>query len=113
VELLNERAQLAADVGRVKGEADSPVLRIEREAEVVRKVAGVSQGPLSAAALANVFREIMSACRALERPLTVAFLGPAGTFLGNGDAQAVRHQRDWAALRNARRGIPRDRSWRC
>ncbi len=80
VELLNERARLAAEVGRVKGEVDSPVLRTEREAEVVRKVTGVSQGPLPAAALGNVFREIMSACRALERPLTVAFLGPAGTF---------------------------------
>ena len=80
VELLNERARLAAEVGRVKGELDAPVLRTEREAEVVRKVTGASQGPLPAAALGNVFREIMSACRALERPLTVAFLGPAGTF---------------------------------
>jgi chorismate mutase/prephenate dehydratase len=59
---------------------DAPVLRTEREAEVVRKVAAASRGPLAATALANVFREIMSACRALERPLTVAFLGPAGTF---------------------------------
>jgi len=80
VELLNERARLASEVGRVKGEADAPVLRTEREAEVLRKVAAVSSGPLTADALANVFREIMSACRALERPLTVAFLGPAGTF---------------------------------
>jgi chorismate mutase/prephenate dehydratase len=80
VRLLNERARVAAEVGRVKGEVDAPVLRTEREAEVVRKVAAASQGPLAATALANVFREIMSACRALERPLTVAFLGPAGTF---------------------------------
>jgi chorismate mutase/prephenate dehydratase len=80
VELLNERARLAAEVGRVKGEVDAPVLRTEREAEVVRKVTTVSHGPLPAMALANVFREIMSACRALERPLTVAFLGPSGTF---------------------------------
>jgi len=80
VELLNERARLAAEVGRLKGEVDSPVLRTEREAEVVRKVTSVSKGPLPAAALGNVFREIMSACRALERPLTVAFLGPSGTF---------------------------------
>jgi chorismate mutase/prephenate dehydratase len=80
VELLNERARLASEVGRVKGEVDAPVLRTEREADVVRKVAAASQGPLPAASLANVFREIMSACRALERPLSVAFLGPAGTF---------------------------------
>lgn len=80
VELLNERARLASEVGRLKGEVDAPVLRTEREAEVLRKVGQLSKGPLMAAPLANVFREIMSACRALERPLTVAFLGPAGTF---------------------------------
>jgi chorismate mutase/prephenate dehydratase len=80
VELLNERARLASDVGKLKGEVDAPVLRTEREAEVLRKVAALSRGPLLAEPLANVFREIMSACRALERPLTVAFLGPAGTF---------------------------------
>lgn len=80
VELLNERARLAAEVGRVKGEVDAPVLRTEREAEVLRKVTGLSRGPLTAEPLSNVFREIMSACRALERPLTVAFLGPTGTF---------------------------------
>ena len=74
VELLNERARLASEVGRLKGEVDAPVLRTEREAEVVRKVAAASRGPLSAAALANVFREIMSACRALERPLTVKYI---------------------------------------
>jgi chorismate mutase/prephenate dehydratase len=80
VELLNERARLATDVGRIKHEAGAPVFRPEREAEVLRKVAAKSSGPLGEAALSNVFREVMSACRALERNLTVAFLGPAGTF---------------------------------
>jgi len=80
VELLNERARLALEVGRLKGEVDAPVLRTEREAEVLRKVTTQSQGPLAAGPLANVYREIMSACRALERPTTVAFLGPSGTF---------------------------------
>jgi chorismate mutase/prephenate dehydratase len=80
VALLNERARLAAEVGRLKGAVDAPVLRTEREAEVVRKVTAASAGPLPAASLANVFREVMSACRAVERPTTVAFLGPAGTF---------------------------------
>lgn len=80
VDLLNERARLASDVGRLKGEVDAPVLRTEREAEVLRKVVSLSKGPLPATSLSNVYREIMSACRALERPTTVAFLGPAGTF---------------------------------
>jgi chorismate mutase/prephenate dehydratase len=80
VELLNERARLAADVGGIKHESGAPVFRPEREAEVLRNAAARSRGPLGEAALANVFREVMSACRALERPLTVAYLGPPGTF---------------------------------
>ncbi|MDH5208348.1 MAG: prephenate dehydratase [Burkholderiaceae bacterium] len=80
VQLLNERARTAAEVGRIKHEVGAPVFRPEREAEVLRKVAAKSAGPLGEAALSNVFREVMSACRALERPLTIAFLGPVGTF---------------------------------
>jgi chorismate mutase/prephenate dehydratase len=80
VELLNERARVAAEVGRIKHEVGAPVFRPEREAEVLRKVAARSAGPLGETALSNVFREVMSACRALERPLTVAYLGPPGTF---------------------------------
>ena len=76
VELLNARARLAQQVGRAKHDAGAPVFRPEREAEVPRKVAASTAGPLGEAALGNVFREVMSACRALERPLTVAFLGP-------------------------------------
>src|SRR5512145_34896 len=80
VELLNERARVASEVGRIKHEVGAPVFRPEREAEVLRKVAEKSAGPLGEAALTNVFREVMSACRALERELTVAYLGPPGTF---------------------------------
>lgn len=80
VQLLNERARLATEVGHIKHAVGAPVFRPEREAEVLRNVAAKSAGPLEEAALSNVFREVMSACRALERPLTVAFLGPAGTF---------------------------------
>lgn len=80
VELLNERARLAQEVGRVKQSANAPVYRPEREAEVLRKVASFNGGPLTDAALTGVYREVISACRAVERPLHVAYLGPAGTF---------------------------------
>ncbi len=80
VELVNQRAELAAEVGRVKLASGAPVYRPEREAEVLRAVAALARGPLTAAALEPIFREIISACRALERPVAVAFLGPAGTF---------------------------------
>ncbi|HXF47391.1 MAG TPA: prephenate dehydratase [Burkholderiaceae bacterium] len=80
VELLNERARLAQEVGRLKRDGAAPVYRPEREAEVLRRVAAINSGPLSEAALLGVYREVISACRALERPLRVAYLGPPGTF---------------------------------
>lgn len=80
VALLSERARLAQEVGRVKATAEAQVYRPEREAQVLRNVAAANPGPLPQAALEAIFREVMSACRALERRLRVAFLGPAGTF---------------------------------
>lgn len=80
VDLLNERARLAIEVGRIKHEAGAPVYRPEREAEVLRKIAGINPGPLTEQGVTGIWREVMAACRALERPVTVAFLGPTGTF---------------------------------
>lgn len=80
VELLNQRAELARQVGQIKQATGAPVFRPEREAEVLRKVVARSHGPLPDAGMSAVFREIMSACRALERPVAIAYLGPAGTF---------------------------------
>lgn len=75
--LLNQRAQLARAVGSLKvGQAYRP----EREAQVLRRVKEMNEGPLSGETAAFLFREIMSACLALERPITVAYLGPQGTF---------------------------------
>jgi len=78
--LLNQRARVAQDVGHVKAETNAPVFRPEREAQVLRGVAERNPGPLAGRDLQTIFREIMSACRALERRVTVAYLGPAGTF---------------------------------
>ncbi len=74
---LNARAELARKVGSLKvGQAYRP----EREAEVLRRMKELNTGPLPAEVVARLFREIMSACLALERPITVAYLGPQGTF---------------------------------
>ncbi|MFC5472726.1 prephenate dehydratase [Paraherbaspirillum soli] len=78
--LLNRRAQIAQQVGHVKAETDAPVFRPEREAQVLLKVAERNPGPLQGSDVQTIFREVMSACRALERRVTVAYLGPAGTF---------------------------------
>src|SRR6266702_1556661 len=76
--LLNERANHAASIGKLK--ANGGAYRPEREAEVLRRVAGANRGPLSDEALLRMFTEIVSGCRSLEQPLAIAFLGPAGTF---------------------------------
>ena len=76
--LLNERASHARSIGELKGGA--PAYRPEREADVLRHVSAVGNGPLSPERVAAIFSEIMSACRALEQPMAVAYLGPEGTF---------------------------------
>src|SRR5207245_8283206 len=76
--LLNERAARAAAIGKLK--ANGGAYRPEREAEVLRRIALANRGPLANDALVRLFTEIISACRALEQPLSVAYLGPQGTF---------------------------------
>lgn len=80
LELLNHRARIAQEVGHIKAETNAPVFRPEREAQVLRNVAQRNPGPLDSTDVQTIFREIMSSCRALERRVVVAYLGPAGTF---------------------------------
>lgn len=77
VKLLSERSRLAQRIGTLKQGA---VYRPEREAQVLRRVKSLNRGPLSGPALTRLFTEIMSACRALEDQMTIAYLGPEGTF---------------------------------
>ncbi|MBI5259998.1 MAG: prephenate dehydratase [Burkholderiales bacterium] len=78
--LLNRRAGLALEVGEIKKREGSVVFRPEREAQVIDGLKAVNTGPLRSESVAPIWREIMSACRALETPTRVAYLGPAGTF---------------------------------
>lgn len=78
--LLNERAELAKKIAEVKRKKGSPVYVQSREIEILKNVARKNAGPLTAEALAGVFREIFSATRSVEKELKVACLGPEGTF---------------------------------
>jgi len=80
VELLNQRARVASDVGRLKAGQDRDFHVPSREREVHERVARMNQGPLPEEALHSIFREIMSACLSLESPLKVAYMGPKATF---------------------------------
>ncbi|MDO1510377.1 MULTISPECIES: prephenate dehydratase [unclassified Neisseria] len=76
--LLNQRAGHARAIGELKG--TGTVYRPEREAAVLNRIQNLNHGPLPNEAVARLFREIMSECLAVERPLTISYLGPAGTF---------------------------------
>lgn len=88
--LIGERARCAQRVGAIKQALGdhSNFYRPEREAQVLRRVIERNRGPLSDEEIARLFREIMSACLALEEPLRIAFLGPEGTFT---QAAALKH----------------------
>ena len=81
--LLNRRAELARAVGISKHASGHIVdyYRPEREAEVLRMaLARNRNGSLRDEEILRLFREIMSACLAQEKPLKVAYLGPEGTY---------------------------------
>jgi chorismate mutase/prephenate dehydratase len=82
LELISERAQCAQEVAEVKRAAGERLnfSRPEREAHLLRELIRRNPGPLDGPAVTRIFREIISACLALEQPLRVAFLGPEGTF---------------------------------
>ncbi len=98
--LLSRRAQCAQRVADIKmeairdarerGEPNAEVVyyRPEREAQVLSRIMARNEGPLEGGTVAHIFREIMSACLALEKPLQVAYLGPEGTFT---HAAAIKH----------------------
>ncbi|MDP9036786.1 MAG: prephenate dehydratase [Myxococcota bacterium] len=77
--LLDERAQIVGEVARVKRAANLPTYDPERERQVLDRLAARA-GPFPAHAIRAVYREVMSACLALEEPMKVAYLGPEGTF---------------------------------
>ena len=78
--LLNSRARVAEQVGEVKKLEGTPFFRPDRVARVIEQIQQANTGPLKSEHVAAVWREIMSACLALEAPVRVAYLGPIGTF---------------------------------
>jgi chorismate mutase / prephenate dehydratase len=80
LQLLNQRAEAALRIGDLKRRQDKPSYVPERAAEVLNRLAAASSGPLPVAAVRAVWGEILSACLALEGPLTVGYLGPRATF---------------------------------
>lgn len=88
--LITERARCAVAVAEVKQDNgdEGDYYRAEREADILRAVMARNEGPLADEEMARLFREIVSACLALEQSMSIAFLGPEGTFT---QAAALKH----------------------
>lgn len=79
VKLINQRLELASEIGRIKRDAGGDIYVPERENAVLRKVTDLNKGPIRNEALEAIYREVMSAAIALEKPLLIAYLGPEAT----------------------------------
>jgi len=80
VDLLNDRARIVVDIGKLKQQHNTPIYSPDREKMVLEKVRKLNHGPLPDRCLDAVYRELMSGSFALEKPLRIGFLGPTGTF---------------------------------
>lgn len=80
IDLLKQRAEIARDIGRLKADEDREVYDPAREAAVLEQLVSQDLGSLDPDAVRAIYRQIMSACRSLQHPLRVAFLGPEYTF---------------------------------
>lgn len=80
VAFLNERARAALEIGRLKRKNGAAVFAPEREADILKRLARLNQGPLPDACFAAIYREVISACRSLERAVRICYMGPEGTF---------------------------------
>ncbi len=78
--LLNQRAEVVLEIGRLKTEQNLDYHAPQREEEIYARLMAENPGPFPSPALRPVFREVISACLSLEHPLRVAFLGPRATF---------------------------------
>ena len=80
VKLLNERARVVVEIGKLKTRTDKPVYSPDREKEVFARIAEANEGPLPDRCLVAIWRELMSGSFVLERPLRIGYLGPGGSF---------------------------------
>lgn len=80
VELLNERARIVIEIGKLKNQTDKPVYSPDREKQVFEKIIQANNGPLPNKCLVAIWRELMSGSFVLEKPLRIGYLGPQGSF---------------------------------
>ncbi|HSI73110.1 MAG TPA: prephenate dehydratase [Fimbriimonas sp.] len=97
VSLLTRRVELAKEVGLVKGQDNRPYFTPERERAIYEKLSEINPGVLQHRQLVAIFREIISAARAAEKPLVAAYWGPPGTFTHMAALQTFGHSSSFSA----------------
>ncbi|NLK41906.1 MAG: prephenate dehydratase [Planctomycetes bacterium] len=102
VELINERAQIVIEIGKLKQSSAAPIYVPHREKAVFDKIAELNKGPLPDKALTAIWREIMSGSFFLERPLRIGYLGPKGSFSHNAAILKFGQSVDYEALADIR-----------
>jgi chorismate mutase/prephenate dehydratase len=80
IELLNDRAAITLSIGKEKIKNNKPIYAPEREQDVLKRIKNLNSGPIKNEAVEAIYREIMSASLALEKPLRIAYMGPEATF---------------------------------
>ena len=80
IELLNDRAAVTLSIGQEKIKNKKPIYAPAREQDVLKRIKALNKGPIKNEAVEAIYREIMSASLALEKPLRIAYLGPEATF---------------------------------
>ncbi len=78
--LLNKRAKIVKSIGELKKQSKLGYFSPAREKRIIQRLLKENKGPLSSLAIKNIFKEILSSCLALEKPIKIAYLGPPGTF---------------------------------
>ncbi len=80
LELLNKRASLAIEIGKLKRSFNLHTYAPERESAILKRLLNQNKGPFPNEGIKFIYREIFSATRGLEEPLRVSYLGPPATF---------------------------------
>lgn len=80
IRLLNERTRHVLEIGRLKRRQRQEIYAPHRERAVLQRVTRLNKGPLPNDSLRAIYREIMSSALAVEKPMTIAYLGPEATF---------------------------------
>ncbi|MHC4553665.1 MAG: prephenate dehydratase [Planctomycetota bacterium] len=102
VELINERAQIVVEVGKLKQADATPIYVPHREKAVLDKIANLNKGPLPDKTMQAIWRELMSGSFFLERPLRIGYLGPQGSFSHNAAILKFGQSVDYEALADIR-----------